>query len=64
MMNQAQLDAVEHLLLAVLRTSKASIPTDLVFETAAGSIKGSSGPRSTDDQRAAQRYLDQLRNKL
>ncbi|WP_312151887.1 hypothetical protein [Pseudomonas sp.] len=63
-MNQDQLDAVEHLLLAILKTSKASMPADPIFDAASSSIKSSSGPRSTDDQRAALRYLEQLRKKL
>ncbi|MGG7598804.1 hypothetical protein ACQ4OD_17425 [Pseudomonas sp. WC1] len=58
---QAQLDALEHLLMAILKTSKSTFPTHLMFETASSSIAGSDGPPGTDEKTAARKYLEHLK---
>ncbi|WP_095162605.1 hypothetical protein [Pseudomonas sp. Irchel 3F5] len=58
---QAQVDALEHLLMAVLKTSKASLPTEVVFEAARSSLAGSDGPPGTEEKTAARKYLDHLK---
>ncbi|WP_081783922.1 hypothetical protein [Pseudomonas fulva] len=61
---QAQLDAIEHLLMAVLRTSGSSIPSTVVFRNAESSLAGADGPPGTDEKTAARNYLDHLKKQL
>ena len=61
---QAQLDALEHLLMAVLKTSGSSIPSKAVFSKAESSLAGADGPPGTDEKTAARKYLDHLKQQL
>lgn len=61
---QAQLDALEHLLIGLLKTSGASIPRKAVFEKAESSLMSEYGPPGTDEKTAARKYLDHLKQQL
>lgn len=61
MSNQAQVDALEHLLIAVLKTNGLTLSSARAFETAHGSIMGSDGPPGTDEKSAANTYLEHLK---
>jgi len=62
--NQAQVDAVEHLLLALLRRSKMTLQAKQVFEDAHASIMGSDGPGGPTQKTAAVDYLAHLEAQL
>ena len=64
MSNQAQVDALEHLLLAILRTSAVSIPLPVIFEKAQSSILGSDGPGGPQQKSEAVEYLNHLKRQL
>ncbi|KRV64201.1 hypothetical protein [Pseudomonas citronellolis] len=64
MSNQAQIDAVEHLLMAVLRRSKISLLAENAFEDALASIMESTGPGGTREKTEAADYLKHLRASL
>ena len=63
MANQAQVDALEHLLMALLRTKSVTLSTSTVFINARERIEGHKGPESESEKKAALDYLEQLRNK-
>lgn len=64
MSNQAQIDAIEHLLLAVLKRSKMTLLADAAFEDALASIMGSNGPGSPKQKTEAADYLNHLKATL
>lgn len=64
MSQQAQIDALEHLLIAVLKKNKMTLQTESIFESAHGSIFGSDGPPGTTEKTAAASYLEHLKLKL
>lgn len=64
MTNQAQIEAVEHLLLAVLKRSKISLQSDLAFEDAYASLLGSDGPGGPEQKSEAVEYLTHLKSRL
>lgn len=57
---QAQLDALEHLLIGLLKSSAVSIPHAVVFEKAAASLMSENGPPGTSEKTAARKYLEHL----
>jgi len=63
MANQAQVDALEHMLMALLRTKSTMLTTSTVFINAEERIKGSKGPKSESKKKDALDYLELLRNK-
>lgn len=60
MSQQAQIDALEHLLLAVLKRSKMTLVAETVFEDAKSSIMGSDGPGGPERKTKAAEYLKHL----
>ena len=64
MSNQAQVDAIEHLLLAVLRLNKMSLTALNAFENAQASLMGSDGPGGPTQKTAAVEYLNHLKQQL
>lgn len=60
MSQQAQLDALEHLVLAILKTNTMSLNLNRVIETAESSIMGSDGPAGTTEKVQAREYLAHL----
>jgi hypothetical protein len=64
MSNQAQIDAVEHLLLTVLKRTKMTLQTEQVFADAQASVMGSDGPGGPQQKEEAAEYLAQLKVRL
>lgn len=64
MSNQAQIDALEHLLMAVLRSSPMTMNSFTAFETAHSALLKSEGPGGPIDRSASIDYLLQLKKKL
>lgn len=64
MSNQAQIDAVEHLLLSMLKRSKVTLQASQVFEDACASVMGSDGPGGSQEKTAAHDYLKHLQRQL
>ena len=58
---QAQIDAVEQLLIAVLKSNKSTQSQQDVFEKAHAAIMGENGPSGTSEKTAASQYLDHLK---
>lgn len=63
MSSKAQIDAVEHLLMAVLE-EKTTRDIERVFEKAQGSIMGSTGPGGTTQKMQACEYLRHIRTNM
>ena len=61
---QTQVDALEHLLLAVLKTNKMTLPTDAAFEAACASVRGSNGPTSTVSKEDTCTYLSHMKAQI
>lgn len=61
MSNQAQIDALEHLLLSVIKSSEVSVAAYEIFENAQSSIMGSNGPGGPTQKTAAMEYLKHLK---
>ena len=61
---QAQLDALEHLLIGLLKTSAVSIPHSAVFAKAKESLAGENGPPGTTEKTAAREYLEHLQQRF
>ncbi|MBF8674861.1 hypothetical protein IRZ53_07195 [Pseudomonas fulva] len=61
---QAQLDALEHLLIGILKASGSSIPSKAVFEKAESSLMSENGPPGTDEKTAARKYLEHLKQQF
>ena len=64
MSNQAQVDALEHLLLAIMKTSTVSIPRPVIFEKAQSSLLGSDGPGGPQQKSEAVEYHKYLERQL
>jgi hypothetical protein len=64
MANQAQVDAVEQLLIAFLSTQEMSFVSSKVFENAKSALMGSDGPPGTTEKTQAVNYLAHLRLQL
>jgi len=62
MSQQAQIDALEHLLMAVLRTNVMTLNVGKVFEEAESSIMSSDGPPSAEQKTKATEYLAHLKS--
>ena len=65
MSNQAQVEALEHLLVAVLNSSIATgVPKDYLLEKAKASLLGSDGPGGPQQKGEAVDYLHHIASKL
>ena len=65
MSNNAQVDAIEHLLIAVLNSSISNgIPKAELIEKAKVSLLGSEGPGSPTQKTAAIEYVNYIGSKL
>ncbi|MCO7555098.1 hypothetical protein [Metapseudomonas otitidis] len=64
MSNQAQVDALEQLLMAVLKNNSATLMTRKVFEDARARVMGSEGPPGTEQKTNAHSYLEALQSSL
>jgi len=60
MSQQAQIDALEHLLIVVLKRNKMTLYVEGVFDEAKSSIMGSDGPSGVGEKTKAFEYLEQL----
>lgn len=61
---QTQVDALEHLLIAVLKKNQMTLPTDVIFNAACASVRGSNGPTSTVSKEDICKYLDQMKSQI
>lgn len=61
---QAQLDALEHLLISVLKINGMTLGLRNVFDTAESSIMSSDGPPGTQEKSAAATYLKHLKSQF
>lgn len=65
MNNQAQVEALEHLLVAVLNSSiSTGVPKDYLLEKAQASLLGSDGPGGPEQKSEAVDYLRHIASKL
>lgn len=64
MSNQAQIDAIEQLLMAVLTTNGVSLSTNTVFQKAQVALMGSEGPPGAIQKTEAANYLAHLKLQL
>lgn len=65
MSNQSQVDALEHLLIAVLNSSIANgMPKKFLLETAQASLLGSNGPEGHEQKSEAVDYLNFIGTKI
>lgn len=64
MSNQAQIDALEHLLVAVLNSGMTTVPRTYLFEQAQGSIMGSDGPGGPEQKSEAMEYLKYVQSRV
>jgi hypothetical protein len=64
MSNQAQIDAVEQLLIALLKAPEMNYVSSKVFENAKSALMGSDGPPGTTEKTQALNYLAHLRLQL
>lgn len=64
MVNQAQVDAIEQLLIAVLKSNIFKGDTDRAFEKASAALMGSNGPAGTIEKTQAANYLARLNLQL
>ncbi|MGO4797710.1 hypothetical protein ACEN2T_00315 [Pseudomonas sp. W22_MBD1_FP4] len=60
-LQQAQIDAVESLLIALLKNNQMSTASSKVFEDAHSRIMSENGPPGTTEKTEAATYLDHLR---
>lgn len=63
MTNQAQIDALEHLLIAVLNSTPGA-PKKHLLETAQGSLLGSDGPGGPVQKSEAVDYLNYIASRI
>jgi hypothetical protein len=61
---QAQIDAVESLLIALLKSNQMSLVAFKVFENAHARIMSENGPPGTTEKSAAADYLNSLKTLL
>lgn len=65
MTNQAQVEAIEHLLIAVLKSSISNgVPKHYLIEKAQASLMGSDGPGGPEQKTAAVEYLQHIASRL
>lgn len=64
MTNQAQIDAVEQLLMAVLKSNPFKADAERAFEKASSALLGSEGPPGTTEKTQAANYLAHLKLQL
>lgn len=64
MSQQAQLDALEHLVLAIIKNNEMMLVIKQIAETAKGSIMGSDGPPGAEQKAQASAYLDHLLSQI
>ena len=65
MSNQAQIDALEHLLIAVLNSSiSTGVSKDFLIQNAQGSLLGSDGPGGPEQKSEAVNYLNYIATRL
>jgi hypothetical protein len=64
MSNQAQIDAVEQLLMAVLKTNGMSLSVSTAFQKAESALMGSDGPPGSVEKTQAVNYLAHLKLQL
>ncbi|UHG95828.1 hypothetical protein [Pseudomonas sp. 7-41] len=64
MSNQAQIDAIEQLLIAVLKSNPFKADAERVFEIANGGLAGSYGPPGSKQKVDAANYLNHLKLQL
>lgn len=62
MSQQAQIDALEHLLMAVLKINGMSLNMHKAFDEAESSIMSSDGPPGAEQKTQAREYLAHLRS--
>lgn len=63
MSNQAQIDALEHLLIAVLNSTPGA-PKGYLIKQAQGSLLGSDGPGGPDQKSEAVNHLNYIATRL
>ncbi|WP_397448186.1 hypothetical protein [Pseudomonas sp. NA-150] len=63
MSNQAQVDALEHLLIAVLNSTSGA-PKSYLIEKAQGSLLGSDGPGGPEQKSEAVNYLNHIASRI
>jgi len=64
MTNQAQIDAIEQLLMAVLKINGMSLSVSTVFQKAEAALMGSDGPPGSTQKVDAANYLAHLKLQL
>jgi hypothetical protein len=64
MTNQAQIDAVEQLLMAFLRTHSFRADVEIAFDKADAALMGSDGPPGTEQKTKAANYLSHLKSQI
>jgi hypothetical protein len=64
MVNQAQVDAVEQLLMAVMKAYKFRVDAEQIFDNASSALMGEDGPPGTEQKIQAANYLAHLRRQL
>jgi hypothetical protein len=62
--NQAQVNAIEHLLMAVLKTAQFPVDVQRAFDSAYGSLLGSDGPGGPNQKSDAVHYLNCLKQQF
>ncbi len=63
MSNQAQTDALEHLLIAVLNSTSGA-PKDYLIKKAQSTLLGRDGPLGPDQKSEAVKYLEYIASRL
>lgn len=64
MNQQAQIDALEHLVMAMLKRNGLTLSTTYVFQDAEISIMGSDGPGGSTQKTEAREYLAHLKSQF
>lgn len=64
MTNQAQIDAVEQLLMAVLKTNGMTLSVSTAFQKAESALMSEDGPPSSEQKTKAVNYLAHLKRQL
>lgn len=63
MANQAQIDAIEHLLLAWLKAHEFPVDVESAFADASGTLMGENGPPGTQANINGANYLAHLKSR-
>ncbi|WP_447650970.1 hypothetical protein [Pseudomonas abietaniphila] len=64
MTNQAQIDAIEHLLMAMLKSHKFRVDVERAFDSASAALMGEDSPPGKEPKTQAANYLANLRKQL